>query len=49
MDQAAPVAEPGELVGYDATIAGAGTRFGRMPSQMVNFWDRTGGLWAEAS
>ncbi|GBQ23081.1 flavodoxin/nitric oxide synthase [Acetobacter estunensis NRIC 0472] len=46
LDQAAPIADPAELPNYDAIIVGAPTRFGRMPSQMAQFWDRTGGLWA---
>jgi NAD(P)H dehydrogenase (quinone) len=45
MDQAAPIAQPNELVEYDAIIVGTGTRYGRMTSQMANFWDQTGGLW----
>lgn len=49
LDQAAPVAEPDELVGYDAVIVGTGTRYGRMTSQMANFWDRTGSLWARGA
>jgi NAD(P)H dehydrogenase (quinone) len=48
-DQAAPIAEPDELAEYDAIIVGTGTRFGRMSSQMANFWDRTGGLWAKGA
>ena len=49
LDQAAPVAQPDELVRYDAIIVGTGTRYGRMSSQMANFWDRTGGLWARGA
>jgi NAD(P)H dehydrogenase (quinone) len=45
-DQAAPIAEPGELAQYDAIIFGTGTRFGNMTAQMRNFLDQTGGLWA---
>ncbi len=45
LDQPAPVAEPGELPGYDAIIVGTPTRFGNMAAQMRNFWDRTGPLW----
>ena len=45
--QAAPEATPEELSDYDAIIVGVGTRYGRMASQMANFWDRTGGLWAQ--
>ncbi len=48
-DQVAPIAEPDELAEYDAIIVGTGTRFGRMSSQMANFWDRTGGLWAKGA
>ncbi|MHB2169283.1 NAD(P)H:quinone oxidoreductase [Alsobacter sp. R-9] len=47
LDQKAEVAKPGELADYDAIIVGAGTRFGTMASQMRNFWDQTGGLWAQ--
>ncbi|OJU86608.1 NAD(P)H:quinone oxidoreductase [Metarhizobium album] len=47
LDQAAPIAKPAELAEYDAIIVGAGTRFGTVASQMRNFWDQTGGLWAE--
>ncbi len=46
LDQKAPVATIGELADYDAIIVGAGTRFGRMSSQMANFLDQAGGLWA---
>ncbi|MCQ8278270.1 NAD(P)H:quinone oxidoreductase [Acetobacteraceae bacterium KSS8] len=49
LNQSAPIAEPGELAQYDAIIVGTGTRFGRMSSQMANFWDRTGGLWASGA
>lgn len=49
LDQAAPVAEPGELANYDAIIVGTGTRYGRMSSQMAAFFDRTGGLWARGA
>jgi len=49
LDQAAPIAEPDELAGYDAIIVGTGTRYGRMSSQMANFWDRTGGLWMKGA
>ena len=47
MDQAAPIATPADLADYDAIIVGAGTRFGTVASQMRNFWDQTGGLWAK--
>lgn len=46
LDQPAPVATVGELADYDAIIFGAPTRFGNMCSQMRDFLDRTGGLWA---
>lgn len=46
-DQPAPVAEPGELADYDAIIVGTPTRFGNMSGQMRNFFDQTGGLWAQ--
>lgn len=45
LDQAAPVATPDELGGYDAIIIGTPTRFGNMAAQMRNFLDQTGGLW----
>jgi NAD(P)H dehydrogenase (quinone) len=47
LDQAAPVAEPGELEHYDAIIFGTPTRFGNMAAQMRNFLDQTGGLWVK--
>lgn len=46
VDQDAPIALVEELPGYDAIIIGVGTRYGRMASQMANFLDQTGGLWA---
>lgn len=47
LDQAAPVATVDELPGYDAIIIGTPTRFGTMASQMKNFLDQAGGLWAK--
>jgi NAD(P)H dehydrogenase (quinone) len=47
LDQAAPIATPAELADYDAIIFGTPTRFGNMASQMRNFLDQTGGLWAQ--
>ena len=44
-EQSAPIATVEELETYDAIIVGAPTRFGRLASQMANFWDQTGGLW----
>ncbi len=49
LDQAAPIATIDELVNYDAIIVGTGTRFGRMSSQMANFLDQAGGLWARGA
>ena len=49
LDQAAPVARIEDLAGYDAIIVGTGTRFGRMSSQMANFLDQAGGLWAKGA
>ena len=49
LDQGAPVASIGDLAVYDAIIIGAGTRFGRMPSQMASFLDQAGGLWAKGA
>ena len=40
LDQAAPVAKVEDLANYDAIIVGAGTRFGRLNSQMANFLDQ---------
>ncbi|HEY1034436.1 MAG TPA: NAD(P)H:quinone oxidoreductase [Pseudoxanthomonas sp.] len=47
--QAAPVATIAELADYDAIVVGTGTRFGRMSSQMANFLDQAGGLWAKGA
>jgi NAD(P)H dehydrogenase (quinone) len=49
VDQEALVATPDELADYDAIIIGCGTRYGRMASQMANFLDQTGGLWARGA
>jgi len=46
LDQAAPIASPQELAEYDGFLFGTPTRFGNMASQMKNFLDQTGGLWA---
>jgi NAD(P)H dehydrogenase (quinone) len=48
-DQKAPVAKVDELAEYDAIIFGAPTRFGVAASQMRNFLDQTGGLWAKGA
>lgn len=49
LDQEAPVASIQDLAEYDAIIIGVGTRFGRMASQMANFLDQAGGLWASGA
>jgi NAD(P)H dehydrogenase (quinone) len=49
LDQAAPVAAIEDLARYDAVIVGTGTRFGRMSSQMANFLDQAGALWARGA
>ena len=49
LDQAAPVATVDDLEHYDAIIIGTGTRYGRMASQMANFLDQTGGLFARGA
>jgi NAD(P)H dehydrogenase (quinone) len=45
VDQKAPMAKIEDLANYDAIVVGAGTRFGRLASQMANFLDQAGGLW----
>ena len=47
--QTAPVATVDELINYDAIIFGCGTRYGTFASQMRNFIDQTGGLWAKGA
>ena len=49
LDQKAPIAQISDLEGYDAIVVGTGTRFGRMSSQMANFLDQAGGLWAKGA
>ena len=49
LDQAAPIAKVEDLADYDGIIIGTGTRFGRMSSQMANFLDQAGGLWARGA
>ena len=46
LDQPAPVATVAELPDYDAIMIGVPTRYGRMASQMSNFWDQAGSVWA---
>src|SRR5258706_6279708 len=47
--QVAPIAKVEDLAEYDAIVVGAGTRFGRLPSQMANFLDQAGGLWSRGA
>lgn len=47
LDQPAPLADPLELGDYDGILFGTPTRFGNMCSQMRNFLDQTGPLWAK--
>jgi NAD(P)H dehydrogenase (quinone) len=49
LDQPHPIARVEDLPRYDAIIIGVGTRFGRMASQMANFLDQAGGLWASGA
>jgi len=49
LDQAGPIATIAELENYDAIVVGTGTRFGRISSQMANFLDQAGGLWARGA
>ncbi len=49
LDQPAPIVTVDELPGYDAIIVGTPTRYGRMASQMAQFWDQTGRLWASGA
>jgi NAD(P)H dehydrogenase (quinone) len=42
-----PIGDPRQdLKGIDGIIIGTPTRFGNMCAQMRNFWDQTGGAWA---
>ena len=49
LDQSAPIAKIDDLANYDAVIIGAGTRFGRIPSQLAHFLDQGGGLWMKGA
>ncbi len=49
VDQPANIADPNDLAEFDAIIFGTPTRFGNMSSQMRNFLDQTGGLWAQGA
>jgi NAD(P)H dehydrogenase (quinone) len=44
-----PVATVDQLADAHAIIFGTSTRFGNMTTQMRNFLDQTGRLWAERS
>ncbi|KAJ5746781.1 hypothetical protein N7520_011963 [Penicillium odoratum] len=41
-----PVAEPNDLLQYDAVLFGIPTRYGNFPAQWKTFWDATGSIWA---
>ncbi|CAG8026895.1 unnamed protein product [Penicillium olsonii] len=43
-----PIAEPNDLLQYDAILFGIPTRFGNFPAQWKAFWDKTGSIWATA-
>lgn len=49
LDQPAPLATIADLEHYDAIVIGTGTRFGRISSQMANFLDQAGSLWARGA
>lgn len=49
LDQEAEIAVPADLENYDAIIVGVSSRFGIMSSQLKNFFDQTGGLWAKGA
>jgi NAD(P)H dehydrogenase (quinone) len=49
LDQEAPIADPLELENYDGFIFGISTRYGLMTSQLKNFLDQTGPLWAKGA
>lgn len=49
LDQEAEIATPADLGNYDAIIVGVSSRFGIMSSQLKNFFDQTGGLWAKGA
>ena len=44
-----PVATPEVLAEADGLVFGVPTRFGNMSTQMRNFFDKTGGLWAKGA
>lgn len=47
LNQPAPIAQPNDLMNYDAILFGTPTRFGNMAGQMRNFLDQTGKMWVE--
>jgi NAD(P)H dehydrogenase (quinone) len=49
LDQDAAIAEPLELEKYDGFVFGISTRYGQMTSQLKNFLDQTGPLWAKGA
>lgn len=49
LDQEAAIADPLELADYDGFIFGISTRYGMMASQIKNFLDQTGPLWAKGA
>lgn len=49
LDQEAPIADPLELDQYDGFVFGVSTRYGLMTSQLKNFLDQTGPLWAKGA
>ncbi len=49
VEQPAQIVTPDDLLDCDAIIFGTPTRFGNMSSQMRNFLDQTGGLWAQGA
>jgi NAD(P)H dehydrogenase (quinone) len=49
LDQEAPIADPLELENYDGFVFGISTRYGLMTSQLKNFLDQTGPLWARGA
>ena len=47
VDDDTPEATPSDMADYDAIIFGTPTRFGMMASQMKQFLDMAGSLWAQ--
>lgn len=41
-----PIAQPNDLLEYDAILFGIPTRYGNFPAQWKTFWDQTGSIWA---